>query len=56
MGIEWMVPTVVVTVPGLLLIIVGVAQVLGGFVWLPLARRWLRGDGRHRSAVAPFGD
>ncbi|MEA2632631.1 MAG: hypothetical protein QOE66_2850, partial [Chloroflexota bacterium] len=48
-GIEWIVPSVAVTLPGFLLIIFGLAQVFGGFMWLPVARRWLRGDGR-RSA------
>jgi hypothetical protein len=46
LGIEWVVPTVLVTVPGFLLIVIGLAQLFGGFLWLPLARRWLRGDGR----------
>jgi hypothetical protein len=45
-GLEWIVPSFVVTLPGLLLIVAGLAQAFGGFVWLPLARRWLRGDGR----------
>ncbi|MEA2545743.1 MAG: hypothetical protein QOI09_1016, partial [Chloroflexota bacterium] len=48
-GIEWIVPSVAVTLPGFLLIIFGLAQFFGGFMWLPIARRWLRGDGR-RSA------
>ena len=48
-GIEWVVPSVLVTVPGFLLIAVGLAQLFGGFLWLPLARRWLRGDGRRPS-------
>jgi hypothetical protein len=48
MTIEWVVPTFLITVPGFLIIIVGVAQALGGFVWLPLARRILSGDGRRR--------
>jgi hypothetical protein len=52
-GIEWIVPSVLVTVPGFLLIAIALAQVFGGFVWLPLARRWLRGDGR-RPAIADF--
>ena len=46
LGFEWMVPTVLVAVPGFLLIVVGLAQLFGGVIWLPLARRWLRGDGR----------
>lgn len=52
MGIEWIVPSVLITVPGFLLIVIGLAQVFGGFVWLPLARRWLRGDGHRPSADA----
>jgi hypothetical protein len=52
LGIEWLVPTVLVTVPGFLLVVVGLAQLLGGFVWLPLARRWLRGDGRRPASTA----
>jgi len=46
LGIEWVVPTVLLTVPGILLLVIGLAQVFGGLVWLPLIRRWLRGDGR----------
>jgi hypothetical protein len=52
MSIEWMVPGVLITLPGFLLIIIGIAQVFGGAVWLPLARRWLRGDGRRPVAPA----
>ena len=51
-GIEWIVPSVLVTLPGFLLIIVALAQVFGGFVWLPVARRWLRGDGRRSAPPA----
>ena len=46
LGIEWVVPTVLLTVPGFLLLVVGLAQLFGGLVWLPVVRRWLRGDGR----------
>jgi len=46
LGIEWVIPTVLLTVPGFLLLLIGLAQVFGGLVWLPLVRRWLRGDGR----------
>ncbi len=45
---EWAVPTFLLTVPGFLVIGIGLAQVFGGFVWLPLARRLLSGDGRRR--------
>jgi hypothetical protein len=50
LGIEWMIPTAVFTLPGLLLLLIGLAQVFGGFVWLPLARRSMRGDGRPAGA------
>jgi hypothetical protein len=46
LGIEWVVPTFLITVPGFLVIGIGLAQVFGGFAWLPLVRRLLRGDGR----------
>ena len=51
LGIEWLVPTVLVTVPGFLVVVIGLAQIFGGFVWLPLARRWLRGDGRQPTST-----
>jgi hypothetical protein len=50
LGIEWVVPTALLTVPGFLLLVVGLAQIFGGLVWLPLVRRWLRGDGREMGA------
>jgi UPF0716 family protein affecting phage T7 exclusion len=46
LGIEWVVPTALLTVPGFLLLVIGLAQIFGGLVWLPIVRRWLRGDGR----------
>jgi hypothetical protein len=46
LGIEWVVPTILITVPGFLVIGIGLAQVFGGFAWLPLVRRLLAGDGR----------
>lgn len=45
-GIEWLVPSFLITVPGFLLIGIGIAQAFGGIVWLPLVRRLLSGDGR----------
>ncbi|MEA2653803.1 MAG: hypothetical protein QOI37_1030, partial [Chloroflexota bacterium] len=58
-SIEWMVPTLAFTLPGFLLILIALAQGFGGIVWLPLVRRWLRGDGRpapnRRSAVPNRG-
>lgn len=47
-GIEWLVPSFLITVPGFLLIGIGIAQAFGGIVWLPLVRRLLSGDGRGR--------
>lgn len=52
LGIEWVVPGVLITLPGFLLLIIGLLQVSGGFLWLPLARRWMRGDGRRPGLVA----
>jgi hypothetical protein len=46
LGIEWVVPTALLTVPGFLLLVVALAQIFGGLVWLPVVRRRLRGDGR----------
>jgi hypothetical protein len=50
------VPSLLVTLPGFLLIIAGLAQIFGGFVWLPIARRWLRGDGRRSGPPPVTGD
>ena len=44
-GVEWLVPTVAVTVPGLLLMVAVLAQSLGALVWIPVVRRWLGGLG-----------
>jgi hypothetical protein len=46
--IDWAVPAVTLTVPGLLLILAVLAQTLGGVLWLPVARRWLGGFGLRR--------
>jgi hypothetical protein len=48
LGVEWVVPTFLITVPGFLLIGIGLAQAVGGFAWLPLVRRLMSGDGRRR--------
>lgn len=46
-AIEWIVPTVTVTIPGLVIIVVTLlSQWLGGMAWLPLVRRTFAGDGR----------
>jgi hypothetical protein len=46
--LEWAVPALVLTVPGLLLVIAVTAQLAGGLAWLPVARRWLAGIGVRR--------
>jgi hypothetical protein len=47
-GFEWAVPTLALTVPGLLLILAVLAQTTIGFAFVPVARRWLGGDRRRR--------
>jgi hypothetical protein len=46
-GFEWAVPALVLTVPGLLIVVVA-AQALVGLAWLPIARRSLAVDRRRR--------
>ena len=48
--IDWAVPALTLTVPGLLLMLAVVAQLSTGAVWLPIARRWMGafGVGRRR--------
>ncbi len=48
LGVEWLVPTLVVTVPGILLIFAVLAQGAGAMLWLPYVRRTLGGDRRRR--------
>jgi Bacterial Ig domain len=50
--LEWAVPALVLSVPGLLLLLAVLAQAAGGLLWLPMVRRWLGGFGlrRRRSA------
>ena len=43
--VVWAVPALVLSVPGLLLVLAVLAQVMGGLLWLPMARRWLGGFG-----------
>ena len=45
---EWAIPALVLTVPGVLLLLAVVAQALMGVLWLPVTRRWLGGDRRRR--------
>jgi hypothetical protein len=47
-GFEWAVPAIVLTVPGLLLIVALLAQAAIGLVWLPMIRRHLAGVGIRR--------
>jgi hypothetical protein len=41
---EWAVPALVLTVPGLLLLIAVALETLIGLAWLPVARRWVGRD------------
>lgn len=50
--IEWLVPALVLSVPGLLLLVAVLAQSLGGLLWLPFARRWLGGFGFRKRGSA----
>jgi hypothetical protein len=49
---EWAVPALVLTVPGILIVIAVLAQALVGLAWLPIARRWLSGDRRARRVAS----
>jgi hypothetical protein len=44
-GFSWQIPALALSVPGLLVVIVVLLQVLGGLAWLPLVRRRLGGVG-----------
>jgi hypothetical protein len=50
-GFEWAIPALVLTVPGILLILALMAQAIMGMLWLPVMRRWLGGDRRRRLRV-----
>ena len=47
-GFEWAVPALVLSVPGLFLIIAVAVETLIGLAWLPVARRWVGEDKRSR--------
>jgi hypothetical protein len=47
-GIDWAVPALTLTVPGLLLMLAVLAQLSAGAFWLPIARRWLGAFGSRR--------
>jgi hypothetical protein len=52
-GLDWAVPALALTVPGLLLVLAVLAQAVAGVVWLPVVRRWLGGFGfRRRTSQA----
>jgi hypothetical protein len=47
-GIDWAVPALTLTVPGLLLVLAVLAQLSASAVWLPFVRRWLGAFGLNR--------
>lgn len=47
-GFEWAVPALVLSVPGLFLIIAVAVEGAIGLAWLPVARRWVGDDARRR--------
>ncbi|MEA2545231.1 MAG: hypothetical protein QOI09_504, partial [Chloroflexota bacterium] len=44
-SLDWAVPALALTVPGLLLILAVLAQLAASALWLPVVRRWLGGFG-----------
>jgi hypothetical protein len=50
--VDFAVPGLVMTVPGLLLILAVLAQGMVGAAWLPFVRRWLGGFGLRRRRAA----
>jgi hypothetical protein len=47
----WAVPSLVLSIPGVLVVVVILAQAVGGFAWLPLVKRKIGGFGLdHRRA------
>ena len=50
---EWFVPGLTVGGPGMLILVVLGAQVMGGFVWLPAVRRTLREERKRRRPLRP---
>jgi hypothetical protein len=47
-GFEWAVPALVLSVPGLFLIIAVVVETMIGLAWIPVARRWVGEDDRSK--------
>jgi hypothetical protein len=54
-GFEWAVPALILTVPGVLIILAVLVQAAIGLFWLPVIRRWLAGDRRRRAGIARLG-
>jgi VCBS repeat-containing protein len=54
-SIDWAVPALTLTVPGLLVMLAVLAQLSAGAIWLPVVRRWLDafGLGRRRRRPRP---
>ena len=57
-GLDWAIPALAMTVPGLLLILAVLAQLTAGALWLPVVRRRLGsfGIGRRRRRNEPVAD
>ena len=51
-GLTWAVPGAAFAVPGLLLIVIVMAQAAGGLVWLPVVRRRIGSWGPRRASDA----
>jgi hypothetical protein len=45
-GFEWAIPALVLTVPGIVLVLAILAQAIIGVLWVPVTRRWVGGDRR----------
>jgi hypothetical protein len=59
-NLDWAVPALALTVPGLLLMLAVLAQLSVGALWLPVVRRWLGSFGlgrrrRRRDDLVPDG-
>jgi hypothetical protein len=59
-SLDWAVPALALTVPGLLLMLAVLAQLSVGALWLPVVRRWLGAFGvgrrrRRRNDLTPDG-
>jgi hypothetical protein len=55
-GIVWAVPTLALTVPGVLLVLAVMAQIAAGAAWMPIVRRKLGGAIAHASKRRPDQD